>query len=98
MRIQVLERKHLARKGSEDAKGAYVPEPSLLTGTNPQRHWDNPHFRSNPFRCGHRFAGAWTHAKCQRDQHGGANMFESGCDGSGFDEPAKLRTWDHGGT
>jgi hypothetical protein len=35
MRIQVLERKHLARKGSEDAKGAYVPEPSLLTGKNP---------------------------------------------------------------
>ena len=35
MRIQVLKRKYLARKESEDAKGAYVPDPSLLTGTNP---------------------------------------------------------------
>jgi hypothetical protein len=35
MRKQVLEPKYLARKESEDAKGAYVPEPSLLTSTNP---------------------------------------------------------------
>ncbi len=35
MRKQVLERQYLAKEESEDAKGAYVPEPSLLTGANP---------------------------------------------------------------